>query len=289
MKVFNFLLFPFLYLQFNFIGAAIGAIGGLLAAKSSAKSAAKVAQTGADASVEATKLANAAQIASAREQMAFQEKMSNTAIRRQMSDLRAAGLNPILAAKYMGASSPTGAQATIQNAAPYISSAAQSAAQAQISAGQSMADTFRSIPGMIQADNSAKLIESQEAKVQQENLKIQEDIKSIPVARDLTREQQRVAATQVKRLKAEIKNIVEETRGKSQWNDIKKPFAEFIRESKAAEWMGGTGDTLDKISQSVLDYFKNYYDGIAKDIVKRAAGNAKSTVITIDKDASYYK
>lgn len=58
---------------------------------------------------------NQAQIASAREQMAFQERLSRTAHQRQIKDLRAAGLNPILSAKYGGASTPPGAQAQIQD------------------------------------------------------------------------------------------------------------------------------------------------------------------------------
>ena len=49
--------------------------------------------------------------ASARQMMDFQRQMANTAHQRQIADLKRAGLNPILSARYGGAAAPPGAMA----------------------------------------------------------------------------------------------------------------------------------------------------------------------------------
>lgn len=81
------------------IAAGIGAAANVFSAKSAEKAADKANQQTAQ---------------SAREQMEFQERMSNTAHQREVRDLEAAGLNPILSAN-AGASTPGGAMSTFQN------------------------------------------------------------------------------------------------------------------------------------------------------------------------------
>lgn len=88
--------------------------------------------------------ANRKNLQIAREQMDFQKYMSNTAHQRSVRDLRAAGLNPILAAK-APASTPQGASATMLNSNAQLAANVSGLTQSLANVRQTEAQTKKII------------------------------------------------------------------------------------------------------------------------------------------------
>jgi len=112
--------------------------------------------------------------ASAKQQMKFQREMSNTSFQRGMRDLEKAGLNPILAAKIGGASTPQGAGYQVPNIGEAFASGAHSAGSLR----QMLAGTE----------------------------KTKEETKNVPKTGDLLAQQMRTAQAQAEALHAQARN-----------------------------------------------------------------------------------
>lgn len=78
---------------------------------------------GGGSALAAAKVQAAESRRAAREQMAFQERMRGTQYQTAIADLKAAGLNPMLAYEQGGAGTPSGAQAQVPDYGNVVSSA----------------------------------------------------------------------------------------------------------------------------------------------------------------------
>lgn len=149
---------------------------------------------------ERTNDANTAQSA---QQMAFQREMSDTSYQRAVKDMRAAGLNPMLAYSQGGASTPGGAKADIGNSVAAGAQSAQAFAQLQ----NTKADT-------VQKEAAANLSTAQATKTESETLpyhlnydKAAEEVNKLMADSDLSRERKLEVQEAIRKSAAERRLI----------------------------------------------------------------------------------
>lgn len=155
------------------LGSLGSGIAGLFGAGYAANRSASAAGVANKYSIQMQREANYANAMMAQRQMDFQERMSSTSYQRAVSDLRKAGLNPILAALHSGASTPPGAMAQMQAArvipedgSQYIMQGAGIAANALQNVGGSVLQGLRSAADTLKTIEEIGLTKKQSGQVE---------------------------------------------------------------------------------------------------------------------------